>query len=123
MTKTTIDLLGVQLLLGATLLTGACFSEREATGPEDTSPCDGTTTACAVNVTDNAFSPGTRRVTVGSTVRWTNNGASPHTSTGSTWDSGTILVGGSFEHTFETADTYSYDCEFHPGMTGTIIVE
>ena len=121
MTKTTIKLLGFQALLGATLLS-ACFSER-TTGPETTTPCDGTTTACDVSVIDNDFSPRTVHVTTGSTIRWENNGDSPHTSTGDDWDSGTILVGGSFEHTFDATGSFDYECVFHSGMTGTVVVE
>ena len=121
MTKATTRLLGLQALLGATLL-AACFSER-STEPEDSTPCDGTTTACVVDVTDNSFSPRTLTVTEGSTVRWDNNGASPHTSTGPDWDSGTILTGADFEHTFDATGEFDYECEFHPGMTGTIVVE
>ena len=114
--------LATQLLVATLLAAGACFSER-TTEPEDTTPCDGTTTACAVNVTDNVFAPRTLHVVAGSTVRWNNNGASPHTSTGPGWDSGTILVGGSFEETFETTGEFDYECEFHDGMTGTVVVE
>ena len=117
MTKTT-RLLAIHALLGATLATG-CFSER-STEPEDTTPCDGTTTACVVNVTDNTFSPRNLLVEAGSTVRWVNNGASPHTSTGDGWDSGTMLVGADFEHTFDEAGDFDYVCDFHPGMSGTI---
>ena len=121
MTKSTIRLMALPALLGAAM-TGACFSER-TTEPEDTTPCDGTVTACAVSVTDNAFGPRTLHVLEGSTVRWTNNGASPHTSTGADWDSGTILVDGTFDRTFAVAGEFDYECEFHPGMTGTVVVE
>lgn len=103
------------------VVSAACFSERVA-GPAD-ELCDGTTTPCAVQMTDNAFTPQTRRVTAGSTVRWTNAGASPHTSTSSSWDSGTMTNGQSFEHDFPTPGSFDYECIFHVGMTGTIVVE
>ena len=122
MPTTTLKRIGAPLALGAALLAGACFSER-TTEPGDVTPCDGTATACTVNVTDNSFTPRTRRVLVGSTVRWTNNGDSPHTSTGASWDSGTMNVGGDFEHTFDAAGEFDYHCEFHDGMDGTIVVE
>ena len=123
MTKATIRLLALQATLGASLSTG-CFSER-TTEPEGTTPCNGTTTPCSVDVRDNSFAPGTRRVTVGSTVRWTNEGASPHTSTAlaGEWDSGNLNSGQSFEHTFEAEGSFDYECIYHSGMTGTIVVE
>ena len=112
---------GVHTLLGAAILS-ACFSER-TTEPQDTTPCDGTATACVVSVIDNDFSPRTLHVTEGSTVRWENDGASPHTSTGEGWDSGTIATGADFEHTFAAAGSFDYECVFHDGMTGTVVVE
>lgn len=120
MTKSTMNLLALQVTLGASLVAG-CFSER-ATEPDGTTACDGD---CTVEVRDNSFAPGTRRVTIGSTVRWTNEGASPHTSTAlaDAWDSGNLNSGQSFEHTFEAAGSFDYECIYHDGMTGTIVVE
>jgi LPXTG-motif cell wall-anchored protein len=79
----------------------------------------------AVSMEDNFFSPATVTIGVGETVTWTNNGAAPHTSTGPTWDSGTVNPGGSFSFTFNTAGTFDYICEFHValGMTGTVVVQ
>ena len=122
MTKTTTKI-HAALLLCATLPAGACFSER-TTEPEDVTPCDGTITACTVSIIDNAFSPRTRHVVVGSTVRWTNNGASPHTVTGDAFDSGNLDDGQQFEETFTVAGEFDYVCEYHSDlMTGTVIVE
>ena len=123
MTKRT-SRFAVHVLLPATLAT-ACFSERVAGPDGGGAQCDGTTTACAVTVQDNSFSPSTRRVTAGSTVRWTNQGASPHTSTSlvDVWDSGNLNGGQSFEHTFDSAGEFEYECVYHDGMTGTIVVE
>ena len=114
-----IAMLGV--LIGGLAL-GGCFSER-STEPEDSTACDGTTTPCAVEVRDNSFDPSTRRVTLGSTVRWTNEGNSPHTATGDGIDSGTLSSGASYEQTFASAGNFEYECIFHSGMTGRIIVE
>lgn len=95
-----------------------------------------------------AFSPATLSVPVGTTVKWTNNGGTAHTSTSDdtphVWSSGTVFPSGStscqpndpycqpgstpagsFQHTFTTPGTYHYHCEFHGatnGMTGTITV-
>jgi plastocyanin len=41
---------------------------------------------------------------------------------GTTFESGTIPPGGVFEVTFTTPGTYSYHCEYHSDMQGTITV-
>jgi len=78
-----------------------------------------------VSIVGFAFEPFIVHVSVGDTVRWTNDDAVPHTSTSDTaeWDSGTLNNGGTFEFTFNTADFYPYHCSFHSGMTGAVNVE
>ena len=125
MTKRAIRRAALPSLLAPALYVAGCFSERVA-APDDTGPaCDGTTTPCAIEVRDNSFGPLTRRVTAGSTVRWVNEGSSPHTSTafGGEWDSGNLNSGQAFEHTFDAAGSFDYECIYHDGMTGTVVVE
>jgi YVTN family beta-propeller protein len=61
----------------------------------------------------------------GQTVTWTNNDAVPHTvsADNGTWTSGEIAAGKSFSHRFDAPGTFSYHCEIHPAMEGTIIVK
>jgi hypothetical protein len=63
-------------------------------------------------------------VSVGTTVTWTNSGASPHTVTADNgeFDSGRLAPGASFSQTFDAAGTVTYHCEIHPQMAGTIVV-
>jgi plastocyanin len=70
-----------------------------------------------------AFS-GVTEVAVGSTVTITNTDSSTHTwsSDDGAFDSGSIAPGESFEFTFTQAGTFAYHCNFHPSMTGSIIV-
>jgi plastocyanin len=79
-----------------------------------------------VDIADFSFTPSTLEVRVGDTLTWTNNDGVPHTVTqdpaGSGFQSGSIASGGSFSHTFEDAGAFAYFCEFHPNMTGTIVV-
>jgi plastocyanin len=74
-------------------------------------------------LTTTAFAPSPVTVGVGGSVTWTNNDNTPHTSTGSTWNSGSINPGGKFTMTFPTAGTFVYHCTIHPGMTGTVTVQ
>lgn len=119
MTKTTI---GFAAAL-ATALAAGCFSER-VSEPEDTTACTSSaTTECAVTMTDNSFMPATIRVSAGSTVTWHNEGNATHTSTGDDWDSGSVGSEGEYERPFPAAGTFDYECIFHSGMEGTVIVE
>jgi len=77
-----------------------------------------------VEIHDYYFSPTPVTIAVGDTIKWTNYGPSPHSSTSDDgiWDSGTLGVGGTFSYTFNTNGTYKYHCTPHPFMHGTVIV-
>lgn len=77
-----------------------------------------------VRIVDNAFSPTTKRVNVGGSITWSNEGDLPHTVTGrtSTFDSGILMPGQTFTTKFETAGTYEYFCTLHAGMRASIVV-
>lgn len=77
-----------------------------------------------VTIVDFTFMPADLEVEVGTTVRWTNNDAAPHTSTsdGGVWNSGTLSQGETFQYTFEAEGEYPYHCDIHPAMTATVTV-
>src|SRR5215217_3958974 len=78
----------------------------------------------AVSIVDFAFQPASIEVAAGSTVTWTNTGAATHTVTADNgaFDSGQLGPGATFSQTFTTPGTYTYHCEIHPRMTGTVVV-
>lgn len=78
----------------------------------------------AVQLAGAQFSPSTVTVAVGGTVTWSNNDGSKHTVTAdnASFDSGTLNAGATFTHTFTAAGTYTYGCDFHGNMRGTVIV-
>lgn len=97
--------------------------------------------SASVTIQDFSFSPSTLTIKVGTSVKWTNNGPSSHTTTSDSgvWDSGTLsapsggggygggTAGGTYQFTFTTPGTYNYHCKIHPpssypGFTGTITV-
>ena len=108
-------------------------------GSTPTNPTDGTK---GVTIQDFAFSPASLTIKAGTTVRWSNNGPSGHTTTSDAgaWSSGTLSppsggggyggggsAGGTFDFTFTQPGTYPYHCSIHPpanypGFTGTITV-
>jgi plastocyanin len=78
----------------------------------------------AVTIVDFAFQPASLEVPAGSTVTWTNSDAATHTVTDDSgaFDSGRLAPGASFSQTLDTAGTFTYHCEIHPQMVGTIVV-
>lgn len=115
--------------------------------PGDDPPAD---VAAEVTIEDNAFvapdggsnQDASVTIQVGETVRWTHSGSVQHTVTsgegaggnagdglpdgaGQGLDSGTLSSGDTFEFTFNTAGTWTYYCEVHPGIMfeATVVVE
>ncbi|MBI2038051.1 MAG: cupredoxin family copper-binding protein [Candidatus Magasanikbacteria bacterium] len=72
-----------------------------------------------------SFQPNSITISVGDTITWTNNDGAPHTVTAGegSFDSGALSSGRTFSKTFTTAGTYSYVCNFHGSMHGTVIVK
>lgn len=105
----------------------------DATAAADDAAADASTDDVAapaadvpVDIRDFAFGPNPVEVPVGGAVTWTNQDAVPHTATAEQRDvlqSGTISPGSSFSQVFDTAGEFAYFCEFHPNMTGTIVVK
>jgi plastocyanin len=69
------------------------------------------------------FSPATIEVKKGDVVAWKNEDIVPHTATASSFDSGSIAPGHSWQHTFTEQATVTYACAFHPTMKGAVTVK
>lgn len=93
------------------------------TGDGDTSDAAGDGEAATITIADFAFG-GVTEIPVGTTVVVTNDDAATHTWTAEdgTFDSGALGQSDSFEFTFTEAGEFSYFCNFHPSMTGRIVV-
>lgn len=94
-----------------------------ACGAEDfTQPPPGTV---FVSARDTFFQPETVTVTLGKSVRWTNQGALQHTvvADSAPWQSGLLAPTWWFEVLFDSAGAFPYHCSQHVGMTGTVIVQ
>ncbi len=82
-------------------------------------------------LSNSCFSPSEVTVEIGQEIIWTNNDFAAHTVTSGTvddgpdgtFDSGLILAGESFSHTFDNVGEYNYFCSIHPWMTGTVIIQ
>ena len=99
-----------------TAMLAAPVAGAAANSPAHIVSCS-TATAC--------YSPNPIRITVGSTVTWTNDHSIAHTATADSgaWDTGALATGAtSLAITFNTAGTFAYHCRFHSDMHGTVIV-
>ena len=87
-------------------------TEGDAAGDDDT-----------ITISNVSFD-GVQEVPVGTTVTVVNTDAVPHTWTAEdgTFDSGALGEGDTFEFTFTEVGEFPYFCNFHPSMTGTIVV-
>jgi len=79
--------------------------------------------ATQVSMRNLQFYPATIEVKKGDMVEWKNDDLVPHTATSTSFNSGTIVSGQSWRHTFTDAGNFSYVCTFHPQMKGVVIVE
>ena len=80
--------------------------------------------AAGVTIVDFAFTPSYVSIPAGSTVSWYNAGAAPHTATSTTgaFATGVLSSGVGSGATLWTPGVYSYYCEIHPSMVGTVEV-
>jgi len=95
--------------------------------PASGEPASGSPAASGHSVTiqNLSFQPNALTVSVGTTVTWTNNDSTQHTVTADdgSFDSGVLQEGATFSQTFTAAGTFSYHCNIHSTMTGTITVQ
>jgi plastocyanin len=87
-------------------------------------PTSSAAAGTAVSIKDFAFAPATLRVTKGATVTVANDDSAAHTFTADdkSFDSGQLAPGKSATQTFDAAGSFSYHCEIHKSMKGTIVV-
>jgi len=77
-----------------------------------------------VQIVEFAYEPDPVVVQVGGKVTWQNQDAVPHTATADdgSFDTGTIEQGKLGSATFKEPGTFTYFCEIHPTMHGTVEV-
>ncbi len=75
-------------------------------------------------VSDDAggFVPGELTVDLGQSLTFVNAHDDEHTATGSGFDTGIIAPGALATVVLDTPGAYPYACQFHPEMTGTVVV-
>lgn len=107
--------------------TASTSSAKTSTSSSDTNSNSAVATT-AVKIENYMFGPMTTKVKVGDTVTWTNMDAVHHNVVADqkTTDgpSGPLIgQGETYSFKFTKAGTYSFHCEPHPYMHGTVVVE
>ena len=76
-----------------------------------------------VSISNMSFNPSYLYINEGDTVKWTNNETYTHTVSSALFSgSGDLGYGDSYIHVFSSYGTYSYYCNYHTSMYGTIDV-
>lgn len=77
-----------------------------------------------MDIVEFTYQPDPVVVQAGGKVIWQNQDTAPHTATADddSWDTGTIEKGKLGSATFKEAGTFTYFCEIHPTMKGTVEV-
>ena len=111
------------------LFSAGCGSDDDEAADESAAPAteesESAATGDAVQIVDFEFTPPDLSVDAGTEVTFTNDDTSPHTATADddSFDTGKLDDGGdSGSVTLDEPGTYSYFCEFHPTMKGSIEV-
>jgi len=101
-------------------------STSEEAGPAESEPAPSGEAAKSekVDIVEFTYQPDPVVVQVGGKVIWQNQDAAPHTATADdgSFDTGTIDKGKTGSETFKEAGTFTYFCEIHPTMHGTVEV-
>jgi len=123
------------VILVATILTACGGGYSSPSSPSGTptptptpAPAGGTTVTIASGASTQsttAFGANPLTISTGTTITWVNSDGVAHTSTsdGNQWSSGSIAPGGRFNFTFQSAGRFTYHCQIHPNMIGTIVVQ
>ena len=93
--------------------------------PAETAPASGKLERSPkVEIVDFAYDPDPVQVETGGKVIWQNTDPAPHTATADdgSFDTGTLEEGKLKSETFKEPGTYTYFCEIHPTMHGTVEV-
>jgi plastocyanin len=103
-------------------------TSTEETQPETNAPAPSgeAVRSAKVEMVDFSFEPPTVTIQAGGKVAWQNEGETAHTATADddAFDTGTVDPGKlkSEAAAFKEPGSFSYHCEIHPQMTGTVEV-
>ena len=111
------------------LLLAACGGGADEAAPAEeaapAAPAAAPARAHVIGMEAFQYLPRVDTVSVGDTVVWANDDLVAHTAIASdrSWESGDIAPGDSARIVMRVAGTMPYDCDLHPRMTGTLVVQ
>lgn len=116
------------VLFTLSLLIAGCSKDDDYS--TNGSSSTGTQGANEIFISGMAFSPASKTIAIGTTIKWINKDGTTHTVTSGTpgspsgtFNSGNFGQNGEFSFKFDQAGTFNYFCNIHQSMTGTIIVQ
>ena len=112
-------------LAGAVVLAGLVGALLGTTRPASGSPVQAAA-GDEVKIDNFTFAPGEITVAKGTTVKWVNRDAIPHTVVSddkSPFKSKPLDTDDKFSYTFTKEGNYNYFCSIHPKMTAKVIVK
>jgi plastocyanin len=97
---------------------------EDESSPSETTPPGDLERSPKVAIVDFAYDPEPVRVEAGGKVIWQNGDSAPHTATADdgSFDTGTLEEGKLKSESFKEPGTFTYFCEIHPTMHGTVEV-
>ncbi len=103
---------------------GATETEGGESGASEPAPSGEAAKAEKVEIVEFTYDPDPVVVQPGGKVIWQNEDTAPHTATADdgSFDTGTLEKGKLKSETFKEPGTFTYFCEIHPTMHGTVEV-
>jgi plastocyanin len=100
---------------------GSNEPEQGANAP---APSGDAVRSAKVDIAEFTYQPDPVTIEEGGKVIWINRDSAPHTATADdgSFDTGTLEEGKLKSETFKEPGTYTYSCQIHPGMHGTVEV-
>jgi plastocyanin len=100
---------------------GSNEPEQGANAP---APSGDAVRSAKVDIAEFTYQPDPVTIEEGGKVIWINRDSAPHTATADdgSFDTGTLEEGKLKSETFKEPGTYTYHCQIHPGMHGTVEV-
>jgi plastocyanin len=104
--------------------TGESQSQGEESTESEAAPSGEAAKSEKVQIVEFTYEPDPVVVQVGGKVTWQNEDTAPHTATADdgSFDTGIVEKGKLGSATFKEAGTFTYFCEVHPTMHGTVEV-
>lgn len=108
----------------ALLVAAACSGGGDAAPVTGVPTTPAGSTATAITVADNRFTPAATTVPAGTTITWSWTGAASHNVTFDDGARSATQQSGSYQRSFATAGAYPYHCTIHgAAMSGTVTVQ